>query len=214
MTAGHKGLATDWQNTFKTTRRLRAALACPAHTPASGGRLSATPRIIHDTDRSQISRLRARDAGRQRRPALEATLPHDEVIRRIESAWSDWLDAFAAIDDQALAEPGASGTWSPADLAFHLAFWDEQAGFDIQFRHDNNGDPPPPRDWQRMNEQVHARHTGRTPAEARETMRDTHEALLLLIAAHRDDDLTWLVPELVDHYAEHTAELRAWREQG
>jgi predicted RNase H-like HicB family nuclease len=137
-------------------------------------------------------------------------LSYEEVVQRIEAAWAAWLASLDGIDNDAMTRPGASGDWSPTDLLSHIAFWDEQAGFDIQFRHDN-GEAPPPRDWQRMNEQEQARHAGRTPAEARRVMLDTHEALLLLAEAHRDDDLTWLAPELVDHYVEHTAEMRAWR---
>ena len=144
---------------------------------------------------------------------MEGTLPHDEVVRRIDAAWTQWLAAIDGLDDAAMMRTGASGDWSPADLASHMAFWDEQAGFEIQFRHDNNGDPPPARDWQRMNEQEHADHAGRTPSDARRIMQETHEVLMLLVDAHQDDDLTWLVPELADHYLEHAAEMRTWQGQ-
>jgi tryptophan 2,3-dioxygenase len=144
-------------------------------------------------------------------PTVDVTLPHDEIVRRIDAAWNDWIASIDGIDDETMMQSGASGDRSPADLAFHMAFWDEQAGYDIQFRHDNNGDAPPKRDWQRMNEQDHAAHFGRTPADARQVMQETHHALMVLVDAHRDDDLTWLVPELADHYLEHADELRAWR---
>jgi hypothetical protein len=144
-------------------------------------------------------------------PMVDATLPHDEILRRIDAAWTDWLASLDELADESMLQPGASGDWSAADLAFHMAFWDEQAGFDIQFRHDNNGDAPPARDWQRMNEREHAGHAGRSASEARRVMQETHDALVLLAEAHSDDDLTWLVPELADHYREHADEVRAWR---
>jgi hypothetical protein len=142
---------------------------------------------------------------------LDETLPPEEAVRRIDAAWSDWLAVLDRLEDESMAQPGASGDWSPADLPFHMAIRDDQVGFDIQFRHDNNGDAPPERDSQRMNEQVHLAHAGPGAKEAGELIRDTHEAMLLLVGGHQDDDLSWLVPEIADHYRKHADQLRIWR---
>jgi len=136
----------------------------------------------------------------------------EEVFAQIDAGWQNWLDAIADLDNAAMIEAGACGDWSVKDLAFHLAFWDEQGEFDAAYRAEHNGDAPPERDWQAMNEQDHANQQGRPPSDAIAVMSMTHVSLLHTLEKYSGQDLTWAIADFKDHYDEHAAQVRAWRQ--
>lgn len=128
----------------------------------------------------------------------------------IENSWSNFLDAFAGLSDEQLAAAGAVGEWSAANLASHIAMWDEITVGDA---HTRAGDPAakPTHDWQRLNDEGNERSKGRTPAEASAEMHRQHANLLetfrqLPVAAYSVD-----IAELINHYDEHGVEIRGWR---
>jgi hypothetical protein len=147
-------------------------------------------------------------------PAMSTTerRSKEEVMAQIDAGWQNWLDAIADLDNAAMIEAGACGDWSVKDLAFHLAFWDEQAEFDAGYRFEHNGEAPPERDWQAMNEQDHANQRERPVSDALKVMTMTHISLLHTLEKFSNQDLSWAIADLKDHYDEHAAQVRAWRQ--
>ena len=137
----------------------------------------------------------------------------DDVIAQVDAGWQNWLGALEGLDAAAMSEAGACGTWSVKDLAFHLAYWDEQGEFDAAFRHDNKGETPPERDWQAMNEQNYANQQNRPATDAVAVMMATHSSLMHTLRKYGDQDLTWAIGDFKDHYDEHAAQVREWRQQ-
>jgi Mycothiol maleylpyruvate isomerase N-terminal domain len=136
----------------------------------------------------------------------------EEVFAQIDAGWQNWLEAIADLDNAAMIEAGACGDWSVKDLAFHIAFWDEQGEFDAAYRAEHNGEAPPERDWQAMNEQDHANQQNRPPSDAIAVMSMTHVSLMHTLVKYGNQDLTWAIGDFKDHYDEHAAQVRTWRQ--
>lgn len=142
---------------------------------------------------------------------MTVRIDHETVLAEIETSWQAFLGTLEGLSDEQLHDPSAVGYWSVGDLTFHIAYWDEVAGNDARYRHDNDGSKPPARDWQAMNDQDYAKHKGQTAGEGFEAMHAAHRSMLDLFNDLRADDLTWAIDELVDHYNEHAEDIRKWR---
>ena len=129
----------------------------------------------------------------------------------------DLLAAIDGIPEERLVEPGASGAWSVKDLMGHIAFWEARA-VEVA-RHVLVDEPVAPLDWRVVNEREAAVRASRTAAEQRAEMEHAHAAVLALIASLRPDDpksaevIATLPGNTNEHYDEHAAEIRAWRER-
>lgn len=135
----------------------------------------------------------------------------ETVLSTIDASWQAFQKTLEGLSEEQLNDPTAVGYWSVVDLTFHIAYWDEVAGTDAQYRHDNDGAKPPARDWQAMNDEDHAKHKGQAIDEGFERMRSVHEAMLEVFRAFQADDLTWAIDELASHYDEHAEDIRSWR---
>jgi hypothetical protein len=138
-----------------------------------------------------------------------------DVLARIEERWRALLDALDGIPEERLEERGAAGDWSLKDLFGHIAFWDDQAGQEIERA--LAGLPRQDNDWQAMNEADHAARQGRTLPEERAAMHRAHAALVEQLEGVAGIDAA-RVDEAVrggsyGHYEEHIPDIRAWRER-
>ena len=80
-------------------------------------------------------------------------------------------------------------------------------------RYEHGGEAPPERDWQAMNEQDHANQQDRPATDAVAVMMATHSSLMHTLRKYGDQDLTWAIGDFKDHYDEHAAQVREWRQQ-
>lgn len=137
------------------------------------------------------------------------------VLERIDEAWRTLFSTLDGIPDDRLEEPGVIGDWSLKDLFGHLAFWDDHAVQEIERA--LAGLPREDAAWQEMNEADHATRLDRTLPEQRAAMHQAHAELVARledvagIDAARID--TAIRPDTYDHYAEHVADIRAWRQR-
>lgn len=139
------------------------------------------------------------------------------TIDRIEGSWRGLIAALAGIPEERLAEPGAVGEWSLKDVMGHVAYWDEQAvaAGERLLR----GEPAEEVDWQAANEREAARLAGRSAAEQRTNMARAHAAVLDLLRRTPPSDprhvglCGCLQGDTFEHYDEHAADIRAWRER-
>ena len=140
------------------------------------------------------------------------------ALERIERSWRGLTEALAGIPDERLAEPGAVGAWSVKDVMGHIAFWDEQALLAAE-RHLAGQPPAQVVDWRAMNEREVAERADRTPAEQRAEMERAHELIVALLESRPPLDpavvglCACLEEDTDQHYDEHAAQIRAWRER-
>ena len=50
-----------------------------------------------------------------------------QVLDKIEKAWSDFNEAFAGLSAAQLEQPGVTENWSIKDLIAHISVWEEEA---------------------------------------------------------------------------------------
>lgn len=154
---------------------------------------------------------RAADGGQPSEDKVAAT------IDSIERSWAGLLGALDGVPDGRLSEPNAIGEWSVKDVMGHIAFWDEQA---VRAAHrELAGEPRLAPDWQEMNEREAGEGKDRSAAEQRAALEAAHGRVLeLLRALPRLDPTTvgvcgCLQQDTFEHYDEHAADIRAWRER-
>ena len=145
----------------------------------------------------------------------------DEIavaLDRLEVSWRGLTEALAGVPEARLAEAGAVGVWSVADVMGHLAFWDEQALLAAE-RHLAGQPPAHVADWQAMNEREAAARAGRSPAEQRAEMERAHELIVALLESRPPLDSAaiglcgCLEEDTYQHYDEHARDIRAWRQR-
>lgn len=147
----------------------------------------------------------------------------DELLAALDSAREAFVDALEQVDADLVTAPGVMGEWSVRDLVVHVAAWAEHASHALDLATAGRGNEFDYSTDQTdaMNERILAdgRTTSPAAALAREEaaftrLRATVAGLDPALLAHRlgNGDT---VEEVIrydgpDHYAEHTAHLRAW----
>lgn len=147
----------------------------------------------------------------------------EALLGALDGARADFLDALATVDADLVTVPGVMDDWSVRDLVVHVAFWANHAAGALDLATAGRGE-----EFAYSSEQTDAMNArvleeGRTvsPADAlaREEaafigLRDRLAALDRALLEHRlgngdtvEDVIRYDGP---DHYAEHTAHLRAW----
>ena len=154
-------------------------------------------------------------------PATEDSRRIDDSVEatseRIERSWRGLMDALAGIPEERLTEPGVVGDWSVKDLLGHVAVWDAHAVAAV--RRYLAGEAPDQVDWEAINEREAAARAGRSVPEQRSEMEAAHEQVCSLVRGLRPPDLAALgvrhsiAVDTHEHYDEHAAEIRAWRER-
>ncbi len=139
-----------------------------------------------------------------------------EVESAIETQWFAFLASFDGVDPSALEEPAVIGEWSVKQVIGHVAFCDGLEAVDGRGRAE--GVVPVDHDWRAEND-LHGPRIAAMPLDdVLADLHARHDAVLLELRALSPDDPR--APELVaafrantiDHYDEHAAEIRAWRE--
>lgn len=135
------------------------------------------------------------------------------TIDRVQTSWQGFLDTIDGIPDDRLADPGVAGDWSVKDLLGHVAFWESRVvdRFDREARgepHPDGGD-----DYEAINQEQHRLRAGQSVAEARDESQRTHAALVATLERTPSVDPDTIAGNTWDHYDEHIADIRAWRER-
>jgi hypothetical protein len=145
------------------------------------------------------------------------------VLTELEAAHDAFLDALGAVDAELVTVPGVMGDWSVRDLVVHVAAWSEHGAAAIELATSGRG-----ADFDYSKAQTDAMNEG-ILAQARETSpgaalarEERAYAIFREAVAGLDDESLGTrlgngetLEEVIrydgpDHYAEHTALLRAW----
>jgi hypothetical protein len=147
----------------------------------------------------------------------------EELLTALDGARADFLDALATVDADLVTVPGVMDDWSVRDLVVHVAFWADHAAGALDLASDARGEEFAYSSAQTdaMNARVleEGRSVSPTDALAREEaaftgLRERLAALepsLLERRLGNGDTVEKVIRyDGPDHYAEHTAHLRAW----
>jgi hypothetical protein len=148
---------------------------------------------------------------------------HDELLAELDAAHADFLDALGTVDADLVTVPGVVEEWSVRDLVVHVAFWADHAAGALDLATTGRGEEfaYSPNETDAMNARVleEGRSVSPSDALAREDaafdgLRDRVATLDPALLGHRlgnGDTVEQVIRyDGPDHYAEHTAHLRAW----
>ncbi len=147
----------------------------------------------------------------------------EELLAALDDARADFLDALAAVDADLVTVPGVMDDWSVRDLVVHVAFWADHAAGALDLATAGRGEEFAYSSAQTdaMNARVLEDGRSVSPADAlareeaafaglRERVAALDPALLEHRLGNGDTVADVIRYDGPDHYAEHTAHLRAW----
>ena len=147
----------------------------------------------------------------------------DDLVAALDAARDDFLDALADVDEDLVTVPGVMDDWSVRDLVVHVAFWADHAASALDLATAGRGDEfaYSSDETDAMNARTLADGRVVAPAQALAGEEASFAALRARVAAldpalrsHRlgnGDSVEEVIRyDGPDHYAEHTAHLRAW----
>ena len=147
----------------------------------------------------------------------------ESLLREMDTARDDFVGALADVDADLVTTPGVLDEWSVRDLVVHVAAWCDHAtsalalasaGREAEFAYSGA-------DTDAMNERILAEARSVRPAEAlareeaafgrfRAAVADLDPSMLTLRLGNGDTVEEVIRYDGPDHYAEHTAHVRAW----
>ncbi len=141
----------------------------------------------------------------------------EESLANIDRSWTGLMDVIDGIPANRMDESGVSGEWSVKDLIGHIAFWDAQAMERVHRR--AAGESVGEVDWQAMNDREAEAIRTRSLDAVKADLLQTHQQLLTLLRTLPPTDpmtadvCAFVAGDTYEHYDEHAAEIRAWRER-
>lgn len=144
-------------------------------------------------------------------------------LNEIVAAWEDLRASYAGLDDEQMLEPGVTGDWSVRDVLAHVAVWDGEALNALPDIAAGRREPTED-EWEGI-DAFNARKTeelrGMPLDDVRELLDDNHRQLLDYLQGLASEGIASenaeafrerLASDTWDHYPEHTAAIRAFRE--
>jgi hypothetical protein len=146
----------------------------------------------------------------------------EQLLHRLDTAWTAYQASYAGLPDAQLLEPGVMGNWSVRDILAHVTIWEEEA-----LRHlpliIAGGRPPRYVTYggiDAFNARLIAEKRGLSLADVRDQLAETHRRLIEFVRSAPADQFTRetrarrrLRLDTYGHYPLHAAAIRAWREQ-
>lgn len=145
----------------------------------------------------------------------------NDLLKRLEKAWTAFKESYAGLPDPQLTEPGVTGGWSVRDIIAHVTTWEEEALKHLPVI--LQGETPP---------RYSVTHGGINAFNAKMTEQkkalplfevlrqqdDRHRQLIRLIESLPEDQLSGrarfrhrLRLDTYGHYPKHTEAIRKWR---
>jgi hypothetical protein len=145
------------------------------------------------------------------------------LVAALDASRADFLDALGDVDVDLVTVPGVMEDWSVRDLVVHVAAWCEHGSDALELVAAGRGDEfaYSSGDTDAMNERILAEARSVSPAGAlereeaafgrlRRGVSELDAALLSHRLGNGDTVEAVIRYDGPDHYAEHTAHLRAW----
>jgi hypothetical protein len=146
-----------------------------------------------------------------------------QLLDRIDNAWSAFQQSYAGLSDAQLIIPGVTGDWSVKDLLAHITIWEEEALKYLPLIMDGGR---PPRysvtygGIDAFNAQMVERWRSLSLREIQERHNATHARLIDVVHAAPEDQIVRETPfrrrlrlDTYSHYPIHTKSITEWRTQ-
>jgi hypothetical protein len=147
----------------------------------------------------------------------------EDLLAALDAARGEFLDALGSVDADLVTVPGVMDDWSVRDLVVHVAAWSEHATAALDLATAGRGEEftYSGGETDRMNERILAEGRSIAPSAAlvreeaaftafRQRVAELDPAMLALRLGNGDTVEEVIRYDGPDHYAEHTAHLRAW----
>lgn len=145
--------------------------------------------------------------------------------QRMNQAWSALEEALAGPSDAQMLEMGVVEGWSIKDLLGHIAFWAQEGAKNTELvsagRQGQIVRPGNPETTDRWNAREQRLRLGRSLAEVRRELEESHRRALAALSDLSEEKLslnldggTFLelyAVDTYDHYREHIDQILAWR---
>lgn len=143
-----------------------------------------------------------------------------QLLQRIETAWSAFNESYAGLPDASLVEPGVVGDWSVKDVLGHVMTWEEEAlkYLPVIARGERTPRYASQGGIDAFNARVSEEKRSLSLTEVRRQLHETHQRLIEFIEEVPDDQFVTetrfrrrLRYDTYGHYPEHAEAIREWR---
>lgn len=146
-----------------------------------------------------------------------------QLLQKIDKAWTELKASYAGLSDAQLSEPGVTGDWSVRDILAHVTTWEEEALKYLPLIIDGGR---PPRysvtygGIDAFNAKMTAQARSLPLSEVQRLLDETHARLVDYVRSAPDEQFTRETParrrlrwDTYSHYPIHTGAISAWREK-
>jgi hypothetical protein len=161
--------------------------------------------------------------GLENTPIEEQKMKKQQLLDKLEQAWTDLIQSYAGLSDEQLTRPGVTGGWSVKDILAHVTTWEEEA---LKYLPSILLGEKPPRykdlygGIDSFNAYMSAKKQALPLSDILSQLNDTHRRLIDLIQSAPDDQIATETPfrrrvrlDTYSHYPIHSSAIRAWRER-
>jgi hypothetical protein len=136
-----------------------------------------------------------------------------DAVKRVEASWAKLMDTLKGLPDGRMSEPGVAGDWSVKDVLGHVAYWEGCAIGTVERALSGEPEPNGSRDSvDSINDGVYQERADWTVAQALDELYGTHERFMAALRQHPDIDSDIIEGDTFEHYDEHAADIRSWRD--
>jgi hypothetical protein len=148
-------------------------------------------------------------------------MERQQLLKRLEKAWTAIKESYANLTDSQLTEPGVMGNWSVKDILAHVTTWEEEA---LKYLPLIMKGEKPPRYIQyggidAFNAQMTEQKRGLALSEVLRQSDETHHRLIDYLQSVPEEHFTQetrfrhrLRLDTYSHYPLHARAIREWRE--
>ncbi len=154
-----------------------------------------------DTTQATKDRMRTRERAREK----------DRVLRDLDKAWRGFIDSTKGIPASLMTEAGVVNNWSVRDLLAHISAWDRMTTR-VTMQIIRGDQPEWPVHLQKFDDLNYEADKNLSVTEARNRALSAHKALVEMLDGKPEVRAEWVRGAAINHYAEHTAHILAWRQ--
>ncbi len=151
-----------------------------------------------------------------------------ELIHQIESAWNDLQAALDGLTEEQMHQPGVVGEWTIKDILAHITAWQSRL-IATMFKAERGVTPETTeagKTVDQLNEKFYQEMKDRPFEQVWDDLDSSYHQLLSRLESWKEKDLfdtkrfkwmkgqpfsAYVAGDSYEHYAEHAAQIRAWR---
>ena len=152
----------------------------------------------------------------------------DELIQKIESEWDNLQASLDGLTEEQMHQPGVVGEWTIKDILAHITAWQTRL-ITTMFKAERGVTPETTeagKTVDQMNEKFYREMKDRSFDQVWDDLDASYHQLLSRLESWKKQDLfdpkrfkwmkgdpfaAYIAGDSYEHYAEHAAQIRAWR---